>query len=55
MYGANLSMPYKEAALPHMDELSEVAKLTGAINTIVNQDGRLFGTSTDGLGFFKSL
>src|SRR5574337_378010 len=55
MYGANLSMPYKEAALPYMDELSEVAKLTGAINTIVNQDGRLVGTSTDGLGFFKSL
>ncbi|MDN6437620.1 MAG: shikimate dehydrogenase, partial [Lactococcus sp.] len=55
MYGANLSMPYKEAALPYMDELSEVAKLTGAINTIVNQNGHLFGTSTDGLGFFKSL
>ena len=55
MYGVNLSMPYKEAAVPYMDELSEVAKLTGAINTIVNQDGKLFGTSTDGAGFFKSL
>lgn len=55
MYGANLSMPYKEAALAFMDEVSEVAKLTGAINTIVNQDGRLFGTTTDGVGFFKSI
>ncbi|MDN5415738.1 MAG: shikimate dehydrogenase, partial [Lactococcus raffinolactis] len=55
MYGVNLSMPYKEAAVPYMDELSEVAKLTGAINTIVNRDGKLFGTSTDGAGFFKSL
>ncbi len=55
MYGVNLSMPYKEAAVPYMDELSEVAKLTGAINTIVNRDGQLFGTSTDGAGFFKSL
>ena len=55
MYGANLSMPYKEAALAYMDDVSEVAKLTGAINTIVNQDGRLFGTTTDGVGFFKSI
>lgn len=55
MYGVNLSMPYKETAIQYMDELSEVAKLTGAINTIVNRDGKLFGTSTDGAGFFKSL
>lgn len=55
MYGANLSMPYKEPALTYMDEVSEVAKLTGAINTIVNQDGHLFGTTTDGVGFFKSV
>lgn len=55
MYGANLSMPYKEPALACMDEISEVAKLTGAINTIVNQDGHLFGTTTDGIGFFKSV
>ncbi|MDR1605858.1 MAG: shikimate dehydrogenase [Streptococcaceae bacterium] len=55
MYGMNLSMPYKEAAVAYMADLSEVAKLTGAINTIVNRNGRLFGTSTDGAGFFKSL
>ncbi|GFH41885.1 shikimate dehydrogenase (NADP(+)) [Lactococcus hodotermopsidis] len=55
MYGINLSMPYKEAAISYVDELSEVAKLTAAINTIVNRDGKLFGTSTDGAGFFKSL
>ena len=55
MYGANLSMPYKEAALAYMDDVSEVARLTGAINTIVNQNGRLFGTTTDGVGFFKSI
>ncbi|GFH39874.1 shikimate dehydrogenase [Lactococcus insecticola] len=55
MYGVNLSMPYKEAAVAYVDELSEVAKLTGAINTIVNRNGKLFGTSTDGAGFFKSL
>lgn len=55
MYGINLSMPYKEAAVQYVDELSEVAKLTGAINTIVNRNGKLFGTSTDGAGFFKSL
>ncbi|WEV60339.1 shikimate dehydrogenase [Streptococcaceae bacterium ESL0729] len=56
MYGVNLSMPYKKAALSHVDELSPVASLIGAINTIVlREDGSFYGHSTDGIGFFKSL
>ncbi|WEV44848.1 shikimate dehydrogenase [Streptococcaceae bacterium ESL0687] len=56
MYGINLSMPYKKMSLEYVDELSPVASLIGAINTIVlREDGSLFGHSTDGLGFFKSL
>lgn len=55
MLGANLSMPNKMAALPLMDELSEAAKLVGAINTIVNKDGKLTGHITDGTGFMRSL
>jgi len=55
MLGANLSMPHKMAAVPMMDELSEAAKLVGAINTIVNQNGKLMGHITDGTGFMRSL
>lgn len=55
MLGANLSMPNKIAAIPYMDELSGSAKLIGAINTIVNQEGKLIGHNTDGIGFCESL
>ena len=55
MLGANLSMPNKMAAVPLMDELSEAAQLVGAINTIVNTEGKLTGHITDGTGFMRSL
>ena len=53
MLGANLSMPNKVAAVSYMDELSPTAQLVGAINTIVNKDGKLYGDSTDGTGFME--
>ena len=55
MYGINLSMPYKEQVIPYLDQLSEEARLIGAVNTVVNRDGTLIGYNTDGKGFFKSL
>ena len=55
MFGINLSMPYKEQVIPYLDELSDEARLIGAVNTVVNQDGTLIGYNTDGKGFFKSL
>jgi len=55
MFGINLSMPYKEEVIPYLDELSDEARLIGAVNTVVNQDGTLIGYNTDGKGFFKSL
>lgn len=55
MLGANLSMPYKMAAIPFMDELSPAAALIGAINTIVNENGKLIGHNTDGIGFMDAL
>ena len=55
MFGINLSMPYKEKVIPYLDELSEEARLIGAVNTVVNRDGTLIGYNTDGKGFFKSL
>lgn len=55
MLGVNVSFPHKQAVIPYLDELSPAAALIGAVNTIVNQNGRLIGHTTDGLGFMKSL
>lgn len=55
MRGGNVTMPDKNAAALCMDELSPAAKLIGAVNTIVNDDGRLTGYITDGEGFVLNL
>lgn len=55
MLGANLSMPFKQAVLPYLDQISPVASMIGAVNTIQNVNGHLIGHNTDGLGFFSSL
>ncbi len=53
--GANVTIPYKEAALRYMDGLHQTARFVGAINTIVNNDGHLQGYNTDVTGFQRSL
>lgn len=55
MRGVNLTIPHKEAACGLVDELDEQARLTGAVNTIVNDKGRLKGYNTDGDGLLKAL
>ena len=55
MYGVNLSMPFKQLAISQMDELSEEVRKIGALNTVVNKEGRLIGYNTDGEGFVNSL
>ncbi|MBL6538300.1 shikimate dehydrogenase [Streptococcus suis] len=55
MFGINLSMPYKQAVIPYLDDLTASARLIGAVNTVIHQDGKLIGHNTDGIGFFKSL
>lgn len=55
MRGVNCTIPHKIKVIPYLDELSEAAKLIGAVNTIVNTDGYLFGDNTDGKGFMESL
>ncbi|MGT2666214.1 shikimate dehydrogenase [Streptococcus rifensis] len=55
MFGINLSMPYKTAVIPFLDDLTLEAKVIGAVNTVVNQNGKLIGHNTDGRGFFASL
>ena len=48
----NVTIPYKQAVIPYLDEISEKAARIGAVNTVVRQsDGRLFGYNTDYLGF----
>jgi len=53
--GINVTMPHKEAVVEFLDELSDEAKIVGAVNTINNDSGRLIGYSTDGAGFLRSL
>lgn len=55
MLGANISMPHKAAAVKYMDELSPAAELIGAVNMVLNKDGRLIGHNTDGVGFVSNL
>ena len=55
MRGANVTMPCKNEAAKHMDELSPAARIIGAVNTIVNEDGKLVGHITDGIGFVRNL
>ena len=53
--GANVTIPHKEAVLPLMDETDELVRRVGAVNTIVNRDGRLHGHNTDVGGFLRAL
>lgn len=53
--GINITMPCKAAVCEYMDELSPAAKLMGACNTAVNEDGRWIGHNTDGIGYVESL
>ena len=49
--GASATVPHKVAAMPLLDEISATARRAGAVNTIVNREGQLFGDNTDSHGF----
>lgn len=53
--GFNLTMPDKERVLPYLDDLTSAAAMTGAVNTVKNENGRLIGHNTDGIGYIQSL
>lgn len=56
LIGLNVTIPYKEAVIPFLDELSEDAKQIGAVNTIkIAKNGKLTGHNTDYFGFIESL
>lgn len=49
--GINVTVPYKKAVIPFLDELSPIAQKLGAVNTIVRRNGKLIGHNTDHFGF----
>ena len=53
--GWNVSMPNKTIIVKYLDHLTPVAKMGQAVNTVINDDGVLTGTTTDGVGFIKVL
>lgn len=53
--GFNVTVPFKNDILPFLDEVSEEARLIGAVNTVKNVNGRLYGYNTDAAGFARSL
>ena len=55
MRGINCTIPHKIKVIEYLDELSKSASLIGAVNMIVNHEGRLYGDNTDGKGFMESL
>lgn len=53
--GCNITIPHKVNVIKYLDSIDHNAKLIGAVNTIKNENGRLIGYNTDGIGFVKSI
>ncbi len=55
VHGLNVTMPHKTAVMKHLDEIDSTARSIGAVNTILNSEGRLVGYITDGIGAINAL
>jgi shikimate dehydrogenase len=53
--GVNITIPHKQAVLAELDEIIGDSESSGSVNTVINREDRLIGTSTDGIGFLRSL
>jgi shikimate dehydrogenase len=53
--GASITVPHKEAIMPHLDDFDEMSRAIGAVNTVLAQEGRLMGYNTDWLGVVRAL
>lgn len=53
--GFNVTVPHKETVIPFLDKLDPLAEAIGAVNTVVNENGKLVGYNTDGAGYVKGL
>lgn len=55
LHGLNVTIPYKEAVMKHLDEIDTVAKAIGAVNVIKFKDGKRLGYNTDFTAFYETL
>jgi len=53
--GLNVTMPHKNAVITYLNETDSTAKVIGAVNTILNNQGKLIGYNTDGVGALRAL
>ena len=53
--GVSVTIPHKISVIRHLDDIDETARSIGAVNTVVNQEGRLFGTNSDADGAVAAL
>jgi len=53
--GVNVTLPHKQAVMPYLDEISDLSRKIGAVNTIICRNGNLFGTTTDAEGFLAGF
>ena len=53
--GFNITVPYKQDIIPFLDEISRSAQMSNSVNTVRIENGRLSGTSTDGVGLATAL
>jgi len=53
--GINVTMPHKSAIINYLDEVDQTVKLVGAVNTLLNDNGKLIGFNTDGIGALRAL
>lgn len=53
--GVNVTIPYKQKIMDHLDQVSTIAKKVGAVNTVINKNGKLIGENTDVIGIMDAL
>ena len=53
--GFNCTMPDKTKICELIDDLSDAARMIGAVNTVVNENGKLIGHNTDGIGYMQAV
>lgn len=53
--GFNVTVPHKVSIIPFLDGIDPLAQTIGAVNTVVNEDGKLIGFNTDGSGYLKGI
>ncbi|RYI31526.1 shikimate dehydrogenase [Bacillus infantis] len=53
--GFNVTVPHKTEIMPFLDEIDQLAEAIGAVNTVLNKDGKLIGYNTDGEGYVRGL